>query len=121
MFKEEPEVGGGVEVLQTRIQELQQKLVMAEQAVNDKEEEIKDLRRTLDDAKEDANSDLQQEMQAWSEMDRVSNKEIAKLKEQIKDLGGYVNECKEALAQQEIKSRNGRTTERGDVKREVRS
>ena len=44
---EDEEAGGGVEELRAHIQELQQKLVMAEQAVNDKEEELKDVRRVL--------------------------------------------------------------------------
>ena len=48
---EEEGGGDGVEELRTQMQEFQQKLVMAEQAVNDKEEELRDLHKALDDAR----------------------------------------------------------------------
>ena len=41
--------------------------------------------------------------QTWDETNHLSKQEIAELQQQVKDLGGYVGECKEVLAQQEIK------------------
>ena len=73
---------GGVE-LHARVQELQQKLEMAEQAVNNKEQELKDVRRALGDAKEDAKMDLLREKKAWDEKDRANKGQIAELKGQI--------------------------------------
>ena len=114
--------GSGVEELRAQIQELQQKLVMAKQAVNDKEEELRNLRKAMEDAKDDAKMDLQRERKAWNESNRANKEEIAELQEQIEHLNGYVGECKEALAQQEGKGRDARTTaEPGDVEGEIRS
>ena len=98
------EDGEGVEQLRERLQELQQKLVMAEQAVNDKEGELKDIREALKNAKEEAAMDLQREREAAEETNRESEKKIVELKEQVTNLRDYVGECKEALVQQEAKS-----------------
>ena len=48
--------------------------------------------------------DLEREKKAWDETDCASKQELAELQEQVKNLGGYFGECKEALAQQEMKS-----------------
>ena len=69
---------------------------------------IRDSRKALDEAKEDAKVDLEREKKAWDETDRASKQEIAELQEQVKNLGGYVSECKEALAQQEMKAEMAR-------------
>ena len=103
---EEDEVGGGAEPreLRARIRELRQKLVMAEQAVNDKEEELRDMRKAMEDLKREAELDLQRERHALDEANRASETKIAELQEKVGDLGGYIGECKEALAQQEAKA-----------------
>ena len=44
----------------------------------------------MEDTKEDAKTDLQQERQAWEKTDHASKQEIAELLGQIKDLGSYV-------------------------------
>ena len=102
------EEGGRVEELGAQIRELRQKLAMAEQAVNDKEEELKDLHQALERAKEESRIDLEREKQAWIEADRASKRKIAELEEQVTDLGGYANECKEEMAKQEMKAEMAR-------------
>ena len=52
---------------------LQQRLEMARQAVDDKEQELSDVRKALGDANEDAATmDLQRERKSWNERDRSS-------------------------------------------------
>ena len=43
-----------MEELRARVRELQQKLEVAEQAVDDKEQELRDVRKALVEVKEDA-------------------------------------------------------------------
>ena len=74
--------------------------MMAEQAVNDKEE-VKDLHEAIERMKEDHRIDFQREKEAWDEADRASKQRIAELEEH---LGGYVAECKGALAKQEMQA-----------------
>ena len=55
------EGGGEVEELRAQIQELQQRLMMAEQAVNDNEGEVKDLHEAIECTKEDHRNDFERE------------------------------------------------------------
>ena len=111
MLKDEYGQGGGVEELHARLQELQQKLEMAEQVINDKEQ---DICKALGDKKEDAKMDLLRE-KSWDEKDRVNKGKIAELQGQIKDFEGYVSVCKDGGDQ----GRDGATAECGDVERSL--
>ncbi len=52
------QIAENVEELRSRVHELEQKLAMSEQAVNDKDKELQAIREALDNAKSEAATDL---------------------------------------------------------------
>ena len=93
----------GTKALSGRVEELEQKLAMAEQAVNDKEEELKFVRSALEHSTEDARIDVRR---AAEDARSPGESKIAELQDQVTDLEGYLAECKETLTQ----SGDGTTT-----------
>ena len=101
------QIAENVEELRSRVHELEQKLAMSEQAVNDKDEELQAIREALDNAKSEAATDLtlakEEAEQEMCELERELWEAIENLKRQNQGLQGDLETCSLDLKNQEVK------------------
>ena len=87
--------------------ELEQKLAMSEQAVNDKDEELQAICEALDNAKSEAATDLtlakEEAEREMCELERELREAIENLKRQNQGLRGDLEACSLDLKNQEVK------------------
>ena len=98
-----------VEELQAQVDELQQKLTMAESAIDDRDGELRAAQDALKHAKEDAESDLRRSDTEKKELISKHEKTLVELEntvrrqdETITSLEDHVAECKQLLEKQEV-------------------
>ena len=96
-----------VEELHARVHELEQKLAMSEQAVDDKDEELQAVRAALENAKSEAATDVklarEEERRKRNELEREFREAIKRLELQNQGLQESLDECGVELKNQEIK------------------
>ena len=101
------QIAENVEELRSRVHELEQKLAMSEQAVNDKDEELQAIREALDNAKSEAATDLtlakEEAEREMCELERELRETIENLKRQNQGLQGDLEACSLDLRNQEVK------------------
>ena len=101
------QIEGNVEELHARVHELEQKLAMSEQAVDDKDEELQAVRVALESAKSEAAVDIklvsEEEKQKRSELKREFGETVKRLEVQNRELQERLDECGVELKNQEMR------------------
>ena len=96
-----------VKELRSHMHELEQKLAMSEQAINDKDKELQAIREALDNAKSEAATDLtlakEEAEREKRELDHEFREAIKNLKLQNQGLQGDLEVCSLDLKNQEVK------------------
>ena len=99
-----------VEELQANVDELRQKLTMAERAIHDRDEELRAAQDALARAKEDAEGDLRRICQEKKELISKHDKTVGELEstrrkqdKTINILEDHIAECKQLMEKQEVR------------------
>ena len=106
-MEDDEQIEADVQELRGCVNELQQKLAMSEQAVNDKDEELRTVSEAMERAESKAATDLEQARevakQERSEPEHEHREVIKSIELQIQRLREHAKECAEELTNREVK------------------